>query len=113
MVRAAPLGVPRPTRLALIAVLLLLLPACIVRKLKVVRPGIASSAKLQTASLQQLVRFARVNWKVTWIQVPERISMAKEKSKKPAHIGLISLACAFVTYMFRDAREIYRRMLCR
>ena len=59
MVRAAPLHVSRPTLLALVAALLLLLPGCIVRKLRVERPGIASSAKLQTASLQQLVEQLR------------------------------------------------------
>ena len=60
MVRAAPLHVPRPTLLVLVAALLLLLPGCIVRRLKIVRPGVSSSAKLQTASLQQLVEQLRV-----------------------------------------------------
>ena len=60
MVPAAPLHIPRPTFFALLLVVLLLLPGCIVRKLKVYRPGIASSAKLQTASLQQLVEQLRV-----------------------------------------------------
>ena len=52
--------VPRPTLFALLLVVLLLLPGCLVRKLRVERPGIVSSAKLQTASLQQLVEQLRV-----------------------------------------------------
>ena len=52
--------VPRPTLFALLLVVLLLLPGCLVRKLRVERPGIAWSAKLQTASLQQLVEQLRV-----------------------------------------------------
>ena len=60
MVPAAPLRSPRPILFALLLVVLLLLPGCLVRKLRVERPGIDSSAKLQTASLQQLVEQLRV-----------------------------------------------------
>jgi len=55
-------ALPRLTRvgwLVLLTALVLLLPGCIVRKLKVRRPGIAPTARLQTTSLEQLLEKLR------------------------------------------------------
>jgi outer membrane lipoprotein-sorting protein len=60
--RAIPLAY-RVVLLAALAATLLLLPGCLVRRLKIVRPGFKSTDKLQTATLDQLL--ARLQ---TWNQ---------------------------------------------
>jgi len=60
--RAIPLAY-RVVLLAALAATLLLSPGCLVRKLKIVRPGVKSTDKLQTATLDQLL--ARLQ---TWNQ---------------------------------------------
>lgn len=60
MPRHTPPCARRAGLLALVAALVLVLPGCIVRKLKVIRPGIASSARLQAASLDQLLERLRL-----------------------------------------------------
>lgn len=45
----------RPVLLALMAALLVLSPGCLVRRIKIVRPGIKSTERLQNASLDQLL----------------------------------------------------------
>ncbi len=63
-----------PTGLSvLLAALVLALPGCLVRKLKVIRPGIASSAKLQTATLDQLLEKLRA-----WDQQIRTISLTAD-----------------------------------
>lgn len=52
--------VSAPRALLLTALIALALPGCLVRKLKVVRPGIAATDKLQTATLEQLVAKLRL-----------------------------------------------------
>lgn len=54
MQRRASTPVSPAASLALLLALLML-PGCLVRRLKVIRPGIASTARLQTASLEQLL----------------------------------------------------------
>lgn len=55
----APRRLSRTGLLALVAAVVLVMPGCLVRKLKVIRPGIASSARLQTTSLEQLLEKLR------------------------------------------------------
>lgn len=59
--RFMPSRAPRRPTSVLLALLatLLLSPGCLVRRLKVIRPGIASSAKLQMATLEQLLEKLR------------------------------------------------------